>query len=61
MSQNPQIHGCLKLIDIKYHFLKDQMTKGTKMAADLLTKKLPKNQFMKLGKMIRIDKGSVSE
>ena len=61
MSQNPQFHGRLKHFDIKYHFVKDQMTERTikfkycpttKMVADLLMKKLLKDQFMKLGKMI---------
>ena len=70
MSHNPQFHGRSKHIGIKYHFVRDQVTKGTidlkycpttEMIADLLTKGLPKNQFMKLREMIGLDKCSDSE
>ena len=70
MSCNRQFHGHSKHFDIKYHYVRDQVTKGTfklkycpttEMVADLLTKRLPQDQFMKLRKMIRLDKCSDSE
>ena len=70
MSRNPKFHGCLKHVDIKDHFLREQVTEGiiklkycptTEMVADLLTKGLPKDQFMKLRKMIGLNKCSDSE
>ena len=70
LSRYPQFHGGSKHNDIKYHFVRDQVTKGTfklkycpttKMVADLLKKELPKDQFMKLRKMIGLDKCSDSE
>ena len=57
MTKNPQFHGQSKHIAIKYHFVRDQVGKGTvklkycptkEMVADMLTKGLPKNQFVKL-------------
>ena len=58
MTKNPQFHGRSKHIAIKYHFVRDQVGKGTvkllkychmkEMVADMLTKGLPKNQFVKL-------------
>ena len=62
-------HSRSKHVDIKYYFVKDQVTKGTvelkycpttKMVADLLTKGLPKDLFMKLRKMMGLDKCSDS-
>ena len=52
MTKNPQFHGRSKHIAIKYHFVRDQVGKGTvklkycptkEMVADMLTKGLPKN------------------
>ena len=54
MTKNPQFHGQSKH---KYHFIRDQVDKGTvkleycptkEMVADMLTKGLPKEQCMKL-------------
>ena len=50
MAENPQLHGRAKHIDIKYHFIREQVNSGTvelkycqseKMIADILTKGLP--------------------
>ena len=57
MAENPQLHGRAKHIDIKYHFIREQVNSGTielkycqseKMIADILTKGLPREQFAKL-------------
>ena len=57
MSKNPNYHGRAKHIDIKHHFVRNQVDKNTvkivycstnDMVADLLTKGLPKGQFVKL-------------
>ena len=51
MAKNPQFHGRSKHISIKYHFVRDQVDKGTvklkycptkEMIADMMTKGLPK-------------------
>lgn len=60
MSKNPQFHGRAKHIGIKYHFIREQVEKGTvvlkycpskDMVADMLTKGLTKDQFNKLRTM----------
>ena len=60
MTKNPQFHGRSKHISIKYHFIRDQVDKGSvklqycpteDMVADMLTKGLPKEQFAKLRSM----------
>ena len=60
MSKNPQFHGRSKHISIKYHFIRDQVEKGIvelkycptkEMVADMMTKGLPKEQFVKLRSM----------
>ncbi len=60
IAKNPQFHGRSKHIGIKYHFVRDQVSEGnvklkycpTKdMIADMLTKGLSKDQFIKLRKM----------
>ena len=57
ISQNPQIHGRCKHIDIKYHFIREHVNKGfvklkyckaANMIADMLTKGLYRDQFVKL-------------
>ncbi|CAB4023016.1 Hypothetical predicted protein, partial [Paramuricea clavata] len=57
MSKNLQFHGRSKHIDIKYHFVRDQVEKKTltvlycptgSMLADLFTKGIAKEQFKKL-------------
>ena len=70
MSRSPQFDDRSKHIRIKYHFVRDQVTEGTiklkycpttEMVADMLTKGLPKDQFMKLREMIGLDKCSDSQ
>ena len=60
MTRNPQFHGRSKHIAIKYHFIRDETKKGTidvrycrssDMIADILTKGLYAEQFMKLREM----------
>ena len=50
MTKNPQFHGRSKHISIKYHFIRDQVSKGIvelkycptkEMVADMMTKGLP--------------------
>lgn len=57
LAKNPQCHGKTKHVDIKYHFVRDQVECGKiklvycqseKMTADILTKGLPVSQFVKL-------------
>ena len=63
MSKNPQFHRRSKHIDIKYHFVRDQVEKKTltvlycptgSMLADLFTKGIPKEQFKKLRELIGV-------
>lgn len=60
MTKNPQFHGRAKHIDIKYHFVREQVTNGNielkycstdDMIADILTKGLNYTQFSKLREM----------
>ena len=60
MTKNPQFHGRSKHVAIKYHFVCENVSDGTvrieycptnDMVADILTKGLPRVQFMKLRKM----------
>lgn len=60
MTKNPQFHGRSKHIAIKYHFIRDETKQGTidvrycrsnDMIADMLTKGLCAEQFMKLREM----------
>ena len=60
MSKNPQFHGRTKHIEIKYHFIREQVKKGSielkycpteEMIADMLTKGLPRDKFVKLHRM----------
>ena len=57
IAKNPQFHGRIKHIDIKYHYIRDQISRGNieliycqsnDMVADMLTKELSKLQFEKL-------------
>ena len=57
MAKNPQFHGRMKHISIKYHFIREQVEKKAvelkycpteEMVADMLTKGLAKEQFQKL-------------
>lgn len=54
MAKNPQFHGRAKHIDIKHHFIREQVSAGSielkycptqEMLADVLTKGLPQQQF----------------
>ena len=57
MTKNPQFHGRAKHIDIKYHFIREQVNSGNvklkycptnDMTADMFTKPLSREQFCKL-------------
>ena len=59
MTKNPTFHGRSKHVAIKYHFTRDEVKKGKinvryckteDMIADMLTKGLYAEQFMKLRK-----------
>jgi hypothetical protein len=63
MANNPQFHGRSKHIAIKYHFIREEIKKGTieikyctteDMVADMLTKGLYAERFAKLSKMAGI-------
>ena len=54
MAKNPQFHGRAKHIDIRHHFVREQVSDGTikltycptgEMVADMLTKGLPQQPF----------------
>ena len=54
LAKNPQFHGRSKHIDIRYHFIRDEIKKGTievkyckteDMIADMLTKALYRLKF----------------
>ena len=60
MTKNPQFHGRAKHIDIKFHFIREQVTaktvelkycRSSDMIADMMTKGLCKGQFAKLRSM----------
>lgn len=70
MTKNPQFHGRAKHIDLKYHFVRDQVSEGTvkleycpskEMIADMLTKGLPKDQFVKLRQLAGLEQFSGCE
>lgn len=57
MARNPQFHGRAKHIEIKHHFIRDQVARGTikleycptsQMIADILTKGLSRDSFCEL-------------
>ena len=63
MTRNPQFHGRAKHIDIKYHYIRGEINKGTvnlvycptdDMTADLLTKGLGKEKHNKFVKLMNI-------
>ena len=60
MSKNPQFHGRAKHIAIKFHFIRELVSNGTvklqycpteEMIADMLTKGLSHDRFVKLRHM----------
>ena len=60
MTKNPQFHGRPKHIDIKFHFIREQVIaktvelkycRSSDMIADIMTKGLCKVQFAKLRSM----------
>ena len=60
MPKNPQFHGRTKYIEIKFHFIREQVKGGAvklkycpteEMVADMLTKGLPQVKFAKLRHM----------
>ena len=60
MTKNPQFHGRAKHIDIKFHFIREQVIaktvelkycRSSDMIADMMTKGLCKAQFVKLRSM----------
>ena len=65
MAKKPQFHGRAKHVDIKYHFIRELVEKGSvtltycpseDMIADMLTKGLSKDQFYKIRTMAGIRK-----
>ena len=57
MTKNPQFHGRVKHIDIRHHFVQEQVANGTikleccattDMTADMMTKGLTHEQHCKL-------------
>lgn len=64
MSKNPQFHGRAKHIDIKYHYVREQVDKGTvqlqycpteEMLADILTKGLNRKPHEKLSQGLNLN------
>ena len=63
LSKNPVMHGRSKHIDIRYHFLRDLSNDGVvelkycssqEQIADIMTKPLKLDAFVKLRKQLRI-------
>ena len=63
MAKNPQYHGRAKHIDIKFHYICEQVKKkaiqleyceSKNMVADMLTKALLSTQFVKLREMLGV-------
>ena len=63
MVKNPQYHGRAKPIDIKFHYIREQVEKkaiqleyceSKNMVADMLTKTLLSSQFVKLREMLGV-------
>lgn len=65
MAKNPQFHGRAKHVDIKYHFVREKVCSGVvelkycptaEMIADMLTKGLSQDKFVKLRLMVGVAK-----
>ena len=63
LSKNPQFHGRSKHISLKHHFVRDHVKEGSievkycrtdEMIADMLTKGISGEQFVKLRRMTNI-------
>ena len=63
MTKNPQFHGRAKHVDIKYHYIREQVNDGTvelkycptnNMIADMFTKGLGRDRFIKLRELAGI-------
>ena len=70
MAKNPQFHGRVKHIGIKYHFIREQVNAGSvkleycrteDMIADMFTKGLTQEKFEKLRNLCGIHSQSASE
>ena len=65
LTKNPQFHGRSKHMDIKYHFIRDQVNDGMvevkyckseDMLADIMTKGLYGERFTRLRRMVGVEK-----
>ncbi|KAK2391129.1 hypothetical protein QL285_064616 [Trifolium repens] len=63
LAKNPVSHGKSKHIETRFHFLRDQVTKGKlkleycstdNQQADILTKAVKRDQFLKLRREMRV-------
>jgi KUP system potassium uptake protein len=63
LAKNPISHGKSKHIETRFHFLRDQVNKGklsleycptNNQQADILTKAVKKDQFLKLRREMRV-------
>ena len=70
VSRNPRFHGRMKHIDIRHHFLRDEVEKGSVLLrfiqsksqlADIFTKALPRDRFQDLRFKIGVSRNSAEE
>nr|GFA49511.1 uncharacterized mitochondrial protein AtMg00810-like [Tanacetum cinerariifolium] len=70
LIKNPVFHGRIKHIDLRYHFIKECVERGDvvikhvcskEQKADILTKPLPRTQFIEMRKMMGVKNITVSE
>ena len=63
LSKNPVMHGCSKHIDVRFHFLRDLTRDGVvelkqcvtqEQVADIMTKPLKLDMFLKLHKSMGV-------